>query len=88
MIPACRFRVTSLSCQAALALSLSGFAPDLNRIELFVVCHCEQSSIVIKKNAACCLVIHLQQLKLAQLYKYLHQSGNAVSGNAVSGKLV
>ena len=38
MIIACCFRVTALSSHAALALSPSGIAPELNRIQLSAIC--------------------------------------------------
>ena len=55
VIIACCFRVTALSSHAALALSQSGIAPELNRIQLSAVCRCGQSGGVIDLLARCCL---------------------------------
>ena len=43
---ACRFKVAALSGNTAWAFSLSGIAPELNRIQLSVVCCFGQSSKV------------------------------------------
>ena len=43
VIIACCFRVAALSGHAALALSPSGIAPELNRIQLSAICHGGQS---------------------------------------------
>ena len=88
MIIACCFRVTALSGHAALALSQSGIAPELNRIQLSAVCCCGQSSGVIDLLARRCLPLGLPsaslwQVVLAQLYNDHHQSGNAASGKLV-----
>ena len=47
MIIACCFRVAALSGNAALALSPSGIAPELNRIQLSAICRGGQSGKVI-----------------------------------------
>ena len=80
LIIACCFRVGALSSHAALALSPSCIAPELNRIQLSAICRGGQSG---KGDAACRLVIPLRQAALAQLYKNHHQSGNAASGKLV-----
>ena len=83
VIITCCFRVTSLSGHAALALSPSGIAPELTRIQLSAVCRCGQSGGVIDLLARCCLVFPLRQVALAKLYKNQHQSSNAVSSKLV-----
>ena len=55
VIIACCFRVAALSCNAALALSPSGIAPELNRIQLSVICRGGQSGKVIDLLAWRCL---------------------------------
>ena len=77
VIIACCFRVAALSSNTALALSPSGIAPELNRIQLSAICRGGQSGKVIDLLActACRLVIPLPQMALAQLYKYHHQCG-------------
>ena len=55
MIIACCFRVAALSGHAALALSPSGIAPELNRIQLSVVCRGGQSGKDIDLLARRCL---------------------------------
>ena len=63
--PLCRviiaycFRVTDLSSRSALALSPSSITPELNRIQLYAVCHCRQSSGVINLLARGCLPLSL-----------------------------
>ena len=47
VIIACCFRVAALSGNAALALSPSGIAPELNRIQLSAICRGGQSGKVI-----------------------------------------
>ena len=47
VIIACCFRVAALSGNAALALSPSGIAPKLNRIQLSAICRGGQSGKVI-----------------------------------------
>ena len=47
MIIACCFRVTALCSNAALVLSLSSISPELNRIQVSVVCRCGQSDGII-----------------------------------------
>ena len=47
VIVACCFRVAALSGHAALALSTSGIAPELNRIQLSAICRGGQSGKVI-----------------------------------------
>ena len=59
VIIACCSRVTALSGHAALALSQSGIAPELNRIQLSAVCRCGQSGGVIDLLARCCLPLGL-----------------------------
>ena len=84
VIIVCHFRVPALSGNAALALPPSGIAPELNRIQLSVICRGGQRSKVIDwLDAACRLVFPLRQVALAQLYKYHHQSSNAASGKLV-----
>ena len=85
VIIACRFRVAALSSNATLALSPSGIAPDLNRIQLSAICRGGQSGKVIDLLAWRCLPLGhpsaASQVALAQLNKYLHdhQRGNAAS---------
>ena len=55
VIIACCFRVAALSGNAALALSPSGIAPKLNRIQLSAICRGGQSSKVIDLLAWRCL---------------------------------
>ena len=55
VIIACCFRVAALSGHAALALSPSGIAPELNTIQLSVICHSGQSGKVINLLARRCL---------------------------------
>ena len=55
VIIACCFRVAALSSLAALALSPSGIAPKLNRIQLSAICRGGQSGKVIDLLACCCL---------------------------------
>ena len=78
MITACHFRVTAFGSQAALASSLTGITPELNRIQLSLVCHRGQSGRVIdllaRLLAACSTLC--SQVVLAQLYLYHHQSSN------------
>ena len=52
---ACCFRVAALFGYAALALSPSGIAPELNRIQLSVICRDGQSGKVIDQLARPCL---------------------------------
>ena len=59
MIIACCFRVAALSSHAALALSPSGIAPELNRIQLSAVCRGGQSDRVIFLLARRCLPLGL-----------------------------
>ena len=77
VIIACCFRVAALSGNAALALSPSGIAPELNRIQLSAICCGGQMArlSIYWHEAACRLVIPLRQVVLAQLNKYHHQSG-------------
>ena len=44
---ACCFRVAALSGNAALTLSPSGIAPELNRVQPSAICRCGQSGKVI-----------------------------------------
>ena len=68
LIIACHFMVT-----AATPLWLIIIAPKLNRIQQSAVWRCGQSDRVIDwQDAACCLVILLWLVALAQLYKYHH----------------
>ena len=55
VIIACCFRVAALSGNAALALSPSGIAPELNRIQLSAICRGGQSGKVIDLLAWRCL---------------------------------
>ena len=55
VIIACCFRVAALSSNAALALSPSGIAPELNRIQLSAICRGGQSGKVIDQLAWRCL---------------------------------
>ena len=55
VIIACCFRVAALSGNAALALSPSGIAPELNRIQLSAICRGGQSGKVIDLLAWHCL---------------------------------
>ena len=55
VIIACCFRVATLSGNAALALSPSGIAPELNRIQLSAICRGGQSGKVIDLLAWRCL---------------------------------
>ena len=55
VIIACCFRVAALSGNAALALSPSGIAPELNRIQLSAICRSGQSGKVIDLLAWRCL---------------------------------
>ena len=55
VIIACCFRVTALSGNAALALSPSGIAPELNRIQLSAICRGGQSGKIIDLLAWRCL---------------------------------
>ena len=55
VIIACCFRVAALSSNAALALSPSGIAPELNRIQLSAICRGGQSGKVIDLLAWRCL---------------------------------
>ena len=55
VIITCCFRVAALSGNAALALSPSGIAPELNRIQLSAICRCGQSGKVIDLLAWRCL---------------------------------
>ena len=57
VIIACCFRVAALSGNAALALSPSGIAPELNRIQLSAICRCGQSGKVIDLLAWRCLLL-------------------------------
>ena len=80
-ITTCCFRITAPSGHAALvAFSPSGIALKMNRIQLSVVCHCEQSSGVINLLAGCCLPLGVPSAasgSCAMQYKYHHQSRNA-----------
>ena len=55
VIIACCFRAAALSGNAALVLSSSGIAPELNRIQLSAICRGGQSGKVIDLLAWCCL---------------------------------
>ena len=55
VIVACCFRVAALSGHVALALSPSGIASELNRIQLLAICCSGQSSEVMDLLARCCL---------------------------------
>ena len=55
VIIACCFRVAALSGNAALAISLNGIAPELNRIQLSAICRGGQSGKVIDLLAWRCL---------------------------------
>ena len=55
VIIACCFRVAALSGNTALALSPSGIAPELNRIQLSAICRGGQSGKVIDLLAWRCL---------------------------------
>ena len=55
VIITCCFRVAALSSHAALALSPSGIAPEVNRIQLSAICRCGQSGKVIDLLARRCL---------------------------------
>ena len=55
VIIACCFRVAALSGNAALALSPSGIAPELHRIQLSAICRGGQSGKVIDLLAWRCL---------------------------------
>ena len=85
VIIACCFRVAALSGNAALALSPSGIAPELNRIQLSAICSGGQSGKVIDLLAWRCLPLgHPSAASGAcaveQIY---HQSSNAASGKLV-----
>ena len=60
VIIACCFRVAALSGNAALAFHRAAIAPELNRIQLSVIC---RGGL----DTACRLVIPLRQVALAQL---------------------
>ena len=55
VVIACCFRVAALSSHATLALSPSGIAPQLNRIQLSAICRSGQSGKVIDLLARGCL---------------------------------
>ena len=57
VIIACCFRVAALSGHAVLAFSLSDIAPELNKIQLSVVCRGGQSGKVIDLLARRCLLL-------------------------------
>ena len=84
MITAYPFRVAALSGHAALAFSL-----ELHRSRVEFNCmRFAASSKAARlsidwRDAAYHLVFPTQQVALAQLYKYHHQSGNVVSGKLV-----
>ena len=90
-LPHCRYAawsslaVSELQLSAAMPLWLYHRAASLPS---WIEFNCLRSAVVGKAarlsiywlDAACCLVIPLQQVALAQLNKYHHQSGNAASG--------
>ena len=59
MIIACCFRVTALSGHVALALSPSGIASELNRIQLSAVCCCGHRGGIINLLARRCLPLSI-----------------------------
>ena len=75
----------ALSGHAALALSLRGITPEMNRIQLSAACCCGQSGMyqIIGKMLLTAWSSLCDKVALAQLYKYHHLSGNAARGKPV-----
>ena len=86
MIIACCFRVAAPSGNAALALSQSGIAPELNRIQLSAICRGGQSGKVIDLLAWRCLP--LGHPSAASGACAVEQISSSKGINATSGKLV